>query len=93
MIAEVDTEAVQTSLKHISRKQTHLTNKITTHVNKLIEAINQVWGKVEAETHGDDPTDTLEIPILFPPLKVDLVVHVLEIGTQEFDDVSHELGT
>ena len=50
-------------------------------------------GAVEAETHEDDPTDTLETLILLPLLKLELTTHALETGTQEFDDVSYELGT
>ena len=70
-----------------------LTKKITVHVNKLTESIYEVWGTVKAETHTDDPMDTLEMPLLLSPLKVELVVHVMETGMKEFDDVSHDLGT
>ena len=72
MIADVVMGVAQTSLKHISRKQTLLINKITMHVNRLIKSINEVWGTVEYEMHGADPTNTLETPILLPPLKVEL---------------------
>ena len=50
-------------------------------------------GAVEAEIHGADPIDTLEMPILFPPLKVEIRAHILETWTPNFDYVAHELGT
>ena len=72
MIADAAAGVAHTSLKSISRKYTPLTNKITTHVNRLTEAINEVRRVVEAETHGADLADTLETPLLLPPLKVEV---------------------
>ena len=44
--------------------------KIIEHVNKIIEAINEVKTNVEVETYGIDPEDTLVVPLLFSPLKI-----------------------
>ena len=63
------------------------------HVNRITESINEVRGTVEAEMHAADPMDTLEMPILFPPLKVEIRAHILETWTPNFDYVAHELGT
>ena len=93
MIGDAVAEVAQTSLKHISRRQTHLTNRITTHVNKITEAINQVKGAVEFEMHGSNLIDTFETSLIFPSLKVELVAQVLKTRTPKFDDTSHELGT
>ena len=50
MIVDVVVGVSHTNLNSISRKHTHLINKIIANVNRLIEAINEVRGVVEAET-------------------------------------------
>ena len=69
-----------------------MASKIFEHLNKLTEAINEVKTTVEDETYGMDPGDTLVVPLLLPPLKMELKVEALESGMEEYDDVIKEMG-
>ena len=93
LLADVVAELVQTIFKGISKQHMRLTNKLTEHVNKLIEAINEVHTTFKAEMYSVDPHDTLEAPLLLSLLKIEFKAQAIETWTQEFDDVVHEMGT
>ena len=82
-------EVAKSILKWISKKQLQLTNKLTKHINQLIEAINKFKATIEAETYGMDPSIPLVTPELVLPIKVELHGWVMEIGIIEYDDVVH----
>ena len=66
--------------------------KVVEHLNKITEATNEVKTTIETETYGMDPRDTLAMPMLLLPLKMELKVWALDSGTEEYDDVIKELG-
>ena len=93
LLADRVTEVEKSSFKGISKQQMCLTNKLTNHVNKLTEAINEVKITIEAEAYGVDPNSTLEELLLFSPLKIGFNVQALETCQQAFGDVTHDFKT
>ena len=71
-LAESIEEVVKKILKGLSTQQMQVANKIIEHVNKLTYSLNEVKTIVEAMTYGIDLRDTLAVPLLFPPPKLEL---------------------
>ena len=48
------------------------------HLNRLTTAINEVKNIVETEMYGMDPGDTLVVPRLLLPLRIEFPVQALQ---------------
>ena len=59
-------------------QQVNIATQVEGHLNKLIEAIQDVKATVEAETYGVDPSIPLVTPDLGPPIKVTIQRQSLE---------------
>ena len=51
-------------------QKVNIASQVKGHLNKLIEAIQDVKATVEAETYGVDPNVPLVTPTLVPPITV-----------------------
>ena len=82
-------------LKGLRTQQMQVEKKVTEHLNKLIDAINNVKTTVEAETYGVYPSIPLVTPELVSLIKVEIDGTTLETGTTTgaFDDVVKEFAT
>ena len=69
-LVDVVAKVAQYNLASLNMHQVNIATQVKGHLNKLIEAIHDVKGTVEAETCGVDPSIPLVIPALVPPIKV-----------------------
>ena len=67
--ADVVAKFVQDNITSLRMQQLHIATQVEGHLNKLIEAIQDVKATVEAETYGIDPSIPLVTPELVPPIK------------------------
>ena len=69
--------------------------QVAEHLNKLIEAINDIKATVKAETYDVDPSISLVTPELVPPIKLQIHGHAMETraATGAFDDIVKEFAT
>ena len=77
LLTEVVTEVAEKNLGNLTSRKTSWMDSITTKVNQLEETMAEVCDTMQDETYGVDPTDTLVMPVLLPPL-------IIEMPTQEF---------
>ena len=72
LLSDAVTEVAEKILGNIVRKQTNWMASITMKVNQLAETIIEVRDTIHAETYGVDSADTLETPLLLPPLRIEM---------------------
>ena len=63
-------KVAQDNLASLRTQQLNIATKVEGHLNKLIEAIQDVKATMEAKTYGVDPSVPLVTPTLVPPIRV-----------------------
>ena len=66
---------------------------ITTKFNQLAETIIEVRNTMQDETYGVDQTDTLPMPVLLPPLRIEMPAHAFSTEEVEKEASVHSLDT
>ena len=61
-LANVVAKVAQYSLATLDIQQVNIVDQVGNHLNKLMDAINEVKATVEAETYGVDPNVPLATP-------------------------------
>ena len=94
-LENVVAEVAKKSLKVLNMQQENVVGQVSEHLNKLIEAINDVKATIEAETYGMDPNVPLVTQELVSPIKVQIHRCTMETGMAMgvFDDVVKEFDT
>ena len=60
----------QDNLASLRMQQLNIASQVEGHLNKLVEAIQDVKATIEAETYGVDPSIPLATLALVSPIKV-----------------------
>ena len=83
------------SLAALKTEQVSIADQFGNHLNKLVDAINEVKATIEAEIYGMDPNVPLVTPELVELIKVRIQGWALETGmdTTTFDDVVRDFST
>ena len=69
---------VRDNLTTLRAQQESVADQVSQHLNKVVEAINDVKVTVEAETYDVDPSVPLVTPKLVPLIKVKMQAQVME---------------
>ena len=83
---DVVAKVAQDNLTSLRTQQLNIATQVEGHLNKLIEAIQDVKITMEAETYGVDPSVLLVTPLLVSSIKVVIQRHALE------EDVDISIG-
>ena len=62
-------------------------------VNRLVQAITEVRDTMQAETYGVHPADTLAMPVLLPPLRIEMPAHAFSTEEAKKEASVHRLDT
>ena len=81
-LANIVAKFVQDNLANLRMQQLNIATQVQDHLIKLIEALQDVKGTVEAETYCVDPNVSLVTPALVSSIKVVIQRQELEADTE-----------
>ena len=74
LLTEAVTEVAKKTLGKLTRRQNNWKSSITTKVNQLGETVAEVCNTMQVEIYGVESTDTLEAPVLFWLLRIEMIL-------------------
>ena len=94
-LAGIVAEVAKKILEVLNTQQVKLSVQVFEHLNKFIDAINNVKTTIEVDTYGMDPSVSLVTLELVPPIKVQIHGGAMETRMRigAFDDVVKEFST
>ena len=91
LLREVGTKVAESTLGSITRSQTNWMTSLSVQVTRVEEVVTKVHDTMQAETYGVDPSNTLAMLVLLPPLRIEIPVHAFSTDATKKDTSVHTL--